>query len=111
MNAVAQTLADAKDAVRKGWTKGTNARNALGESVKYGSSAAVCWCAGGALFLALSKQRTMKAAHRRRVIELFSGAAGVKPLDIWVWNDDKNRTVEQVLQAFDNAIGMANGAA
>jgi len=102
MNSVEVLLA-AKELLNdpKCWTKGTVARNANGGAVAPNNTDAVCWCAVGAL--AKICKYPFNPTLYETVIYAFENVSS-RQNGIGYWNDDKDRTHEEVLNAFDRAI-------
>lgn len=84
------------DYIRKGWTKGAQARDRDGSNVDPKSSCAVKWCAIGAISAVYqSKHKWADALTRLGV--------AIDTVNIAVWNDDPKRTKSEVLAAFRKA--------
>jgi hypothetical protein len=85
----------ALDYIKKGWTQGEFARDSKGDSVPSNSTAAVSWCTAGALGMAYDVCKYMGALNK------LAAVIGTRKLS--VWNDDPNRTREEVIAAFEKA--------
>ena len=83
------------------WTQGELAKNARGEKVPRYSETAVCWCSLGAI-CAVAESETAKVESRAE-----SSLRQVVIQRIDIWNDDPERTHEEVMNAFDKAIALA----
>ncbi len=97
------SLIRARALLTRGWCRHAPARNFLGFQVSPYSRWATCWCASGALRAAATGVSDM---HRRRGQGRLIAAIGGETL--WEFND-RQRTVEPVLAAFDRAIAAAGG--
>lgn len=89
--------------VDKGWTQECCARDASGKLCDVGSRAAVAFCMIGAVNRVADMDdptRPFKAAciALRSVLKTRPGAG------LGAWNDEKTRTKEEVIDAFDRAI-------
>jgi hypothetical protein len=97
-----EVLIQARALVVRGWCRGTLARNWFGRSVSPYPRRAVKWCASGALKAAAmtcSSQDHWLATCRLN---------GVIPDDDIVDFNDRQKTVEPVLAAFDQAIALGD---
>jgi hypothetical protein len=81
----------------KGWTQGNYARNQFGTPVYLGSSEATCFCAVGALALA-AEDNDLIILDEHPLLDAFARRTQSNIAD---WNDQKGRTIEQVLDLFD----------
>ncbi|WZO97276.1 hypothetical protein EP7_004300 [Isosphaeraceae bacterium EP7] len=88
-------LNEARKLVEKGWCKGTSARNAAGEPTGTTDVDAVAWCPYGAM-------GAIPGASFIRTTDRYRKSIG--RLAISKWNDEPERTKEEVLAAFDRAI-------
>jgi hypothetical protein len=104
MDAV-DVLMEARAYIEKGWCQGAAAKDEFGQSVEWEqrlNGIARSWCALGAITdgagLRLQSPELRDAEH------LLQRVVG----DGWiaVWNDSPGRTQEEVLEAFDRAIGL-----
>lgn len=110
-----KTLTDARDLLRTGWTQGVMSRDTTGTStaITHGTGPAICWCAYGAVRHAAANHLE---AFPVRVLEwvlnqttppvVYSSTAFSRPIE-WSligWNDEPERTLQQVLDLFDLAI-------
>lgn len=96
---VKETLIKAREFIAKGWTQGSLARDARGESVYEKSLEAVCWCAMGALYAATP---TNVLDHRDALFVLDRAGLGFGA--IACYNDSTCKTQEDALAWFDRAI-------
>ena len=100
-----ETLKEGRKRVKAGWTQGTCARNAKGTPVLSYDFRAVEWCMSGAVM-----GRNMAAALHwlGYVIQLEMDPIKVGALQrrypIADWNDAEDRTKEEVVAIFDEAI-------
>lgn len=78
------------------WTQGWLARNRHGEGVAPNSSSAVCWCARGAI------ERYRGGVATEEALE-----AQIGTLAIGAWNDDTQRTQDEVVAALRAAADEA----
>ena len=103
-------LAHARELVALSWCQDASARNADGEPVAPESPTARSWSAEGALARAWTSLKTAIVNFAEAEIELeraqLALAAAVG--DVGGWNDARERTREEVLNAFDRAIELAN---
>ena len=106
-----ETLKKGKKRVEAGWTQGVWARAVEGQTVDPDDSRAVEWCASGAI-----KGPNINAALHwlSHVIqpEIDPMKVDVLILGHFIvnWNNEKERTQEEVLEAFDLAIELARKA-
>ena len=94
------------------WTQGSMARDCNGKMLTARDTEAVCWCAYGAMFLAMNKLGMEYPDPSSDDIEwtpisiarfALERAAGVSPSrehDIASWNDEPGRTHGDVMRAF-----------
>jgi hypothetical protein len=104
-----QMLADAFELVRSGWCQGTSAQDEMGRAIEPSSAFAREWSASGAL------ERVWRRAAREDdelALEAFeranlalAAAVGDVPAR---WNDGRERTREQVLDALSQAAHVVN---
>lgn len=85
------------------WTQGCLARDALGTPITTSDVNAVCWCAFGVLYsfnnsslAAEAFHPLFRAVHRRNRL-----------VDIGTYNDAPERTHEEILALYDDAIAEA----
>lgn len=94
----------------KGWIQESYAANKDGFGVSYQNMAATCFCSSGAV-LASSPSPTLESEALKYLAYVVAGPS-VKPelyLHVVIrWNDDSERTYQEVLTAFDAAIAMAS---
>lgn len=101
MSKVRQILQEARNLIAAGWTKGTFARNADGQAVPNDSKSAQCFCTIGAIRRVADHGSEPLGPYLEAVVAVRQ-AAGTR--NIPSWNDNSNRTKEEVLEAFDKAI-------
>lgn len=82
--------------VRFGWTQGVCARNSEGEEVDVDSPEACCWCILGAVGIAADKNESINQ-------QAFTSYFMKKWGGISVWNDNPNRTKEEVVALLEEA--------
>ena len=101
--------------VEKGWCQHANARDALGQGTTSDNEKAICWCASGACERAAKELdypdgwfdvgRTLVAALG---VTRVPHKGDVARPNVWGavidWNDDKDRTAEDVARLFRRAI-------
>jgi hypothetical protein len=85
------------DYIRKGWTQGSLAKDALGVIVDIDAPDAVKWCSIGAIYRAYPKFAAQERAIR--ALKKILNASG----SISDWNDDTCRTKKEVIEAFEKA--------
>lgn len=100
MNAV-QVLMEGKKLIERGWCQGALARNEGGLRVPIYDSRVTSVCSVGALVAGSAEHGDVCEAE-----DLLRVAAGVYHSDVPTWNDDPQRTKEEVIQAFDDAIAL-----
>lgn len=83
------------------WTQFASARDADGSIVALDDPNAVRFCAWGSIYAGSNHARHTNPAHFGAV-RAFETANGID--EMRKWNDDRRRTHEQVLAAFDKAI-------
>lgn len=98
-------LKDAKELIEKGWTQGCMARDSHGIYALYDSKEAVCFCITGALWRVGQGEDVVIP-----LIRLMQHAAGI-PEDRFIssWNDEAERTQEEVVALFDKATAALEG--
>jgi hypothetical protein len=102
--------ARAKLAAPGGWGQGVFARNKEGIEVGTSAQDAVCFCGSGAVKnacrnLSTTYEYTIAREYLRQIISVKYGFC-----DIITFNDAAGRTVEEVLEVFDDAIKLAKDA-
>ena len=101
MKSVLEILKDAKRLlIDKGWTKGEYAKTNTGyPCLSYKSNDASCFCVLGALKVSGAD------SDYDLPCKIFATANDIGlPYKIADWNDNKERTINEVLSAFDKAI-------
>jgi hypothetical protein len=91
-------LIRARALVARGWCRGARARNFLGFAVSQYSRWATRWCASGAL--AAARLVASGVDYRRAQLRLIAAMGDEYIFDF----NDRQRTVQPVLAAFDRAI-------
>ena len=105
-----QVLVEARELISNGWTQGTYSRDAQTYSVDPVSESASCFCILGAIRRVEAINDVADADNS--LTENFKAAtvaicSVIKPLGydhVPEFNDDKETTVEKVLEVFDKAI-------
>ena len=100
-----RALKAARAKVEAGWTQRAAARDASGQSVGWTEAKACSYCAMGALWAATEGSAHSAELWLIRVLQ--SRNAGHSVIS---FNDDRNRTKDDVLKLFDDAIELAKGA-
>ena len=90
----------AANLVEKGWTQDAMARNEQGAEVYSNSRYAISWCLGGALNCASQGFSLNRRVELRKYLGL--------DLDVPSWNDDPNRTKEDVIKLLRDAAKRAD---
>lgn len=93
-------LLKARDAVMRGWTQRTLARDAIGDSVKSQDPRAVGFCAIGALWHATNDERLVIYAAN----VLRDALTEPRDITLVMWNDNPLRTQEEVVALYDKAL-------
>jgi hypothetical protein len=95
--ATIRVLEAAKERLKGHWTQGTFARNALGLSTYAWHPSAVCFCAMGAIQASVERYADKEGCYRalRAVVGFIAK-----------WNDAPERTEEEILAAFSQAIAL-----
>lgn len=101
MNAAVEILKGARALVEQGWCQRAYARDESGAPVAPTEAKAVEFCATGAIVKASIGQTDGAFGA---AIERLQAALGIAE-GITFWNDNCRRTKEEVLAAFDRAIG------
>ena len=100
---------EAVNLIEKGWTQNAFARNSLGRMVSPCEDEAKSWCLTGALVAAVNNLRegsTYTATNARKVLELTNNL-GLANNDEVQWNDDPDRTKEQVVRLLQKAATLS----
>ena len=107
MNGSIEILIEAKERISspKCWTQGIGARDINGNPVRSLSDAAARWCAMGAIDRCFPIGTPFMAIEDTGVHDLLRSATGTH--DLTNWNDDPERTHDEVMDAFDQAIALA----
>lgn len=100
-----QILIYAREFLTKGWCRKDQAKNKDGESVDPSSRHAVSWCAYGALVAAGMRNGAREGergygALMRLLASIGDGYGGPAPFN------NRQETVDPVLEAFDKAISV-----
>lgn len=97
-------LKQAKVLVANGWCQGSYTRDSHGTPSHFSRTSA-SWCIQGSVIEAC---RLSDSNMTEEVLDLLREAIGLEHWDlISKWNDEKDRTQEEVLQVFDAAIVLA----
>jgi hypothetical protein len=88
--------------LRKGWTKGANARDKSGEEVPSRAPTAVKWCLNGAI-LCVGKGKARKYIEEA-LPKRYQGDS------LCVFNDSQRRTKKEVIDVVRKAIQLAKKA-
>jgi hypothetical protein len=91
--------------IERGWSQGADARDAQGRSVALTSDEAQAWSLIGAFALAATDG--IPRSHVRRALVVLSDVIATDSLQ--EWNDDHDRTREEVLSALEQAIEQVEG--
>lgn len=102
---VGNFLREVRAVVEHGWTTGCEARKANGFSANYSDPEAVCWCLVGAYFLVSDTHfGWLRFGPEFDAIKVHTiGTISEQSCTVAKWNDAKERTLEDVLTALDNA--------
>lgn len=105
---VRRLLTYARALIEKGWTKGASARNAARASVSEYSAAACAFCTIGALRRAYLDCHAfageLYAATDALTDQLPARRRGLGRATILQYNDNRQRTKEEILALFDAAL-------
>lgn len=102
MKTAREVLMEARRLIdEKGWTQNTFARDKSGEPVVPDAYCAVCFCSTGAIARAAQDDDLLVRMEARRRLRAVIDSS------IPDWNDNPERTKDQVLAAFDQAIERA----
>jgi hypothetical protein len=97
-------LMEARPWIDKGWCQQWLSVDARGRACDTLGGKAVAWCAIGAV----TKVTDWPAAGNEALRYLAQAIGkGDATNDIGIWNDDPDRTKEEVLEAYDRAISLA----
>lgn len=95
----------AADIIKKGWTQNAFARNEEGFSVTPDGKDATSWCLTGALWLVVRGNKNPKEYYGDVPLTVHNL---IKNLGLresaGVWNDDPNRTKEEVIELLQKAV-------
>lgn len=102
-------LREARKLLECGWCQGALARNAENEKGLLCDSSACSWCVAGALKAAAMAltglgDRWVRLGAKDRARRLLRSVIGLK--SITQWNDDRERTQAEVLEAVDRAVEL-----
>lgn len=89
--------------LEKGWTQGTFARDKDGNPVNEYNSSALCWCASGAISAAFPMSYEIDLA-----VKLTKEIEKITKTKIVLWNDDEDRTHEEVIYIVREAEKILN---
>jgi hypothetical protein len=93
-----QTLRRAKALIKKGWCKGSFARDKNGMGVPFNSPQAVKFCMLGAVY------RAAGSSSNNLATDLYHILCKVMPNTVSYFNDKFGRKKSQILAKFDQAI-------
>lgn len=96
--------------IKKGWNRGAEARNNLGDIVPVSSSSAVSFCSIGAIGAVAHNYYLKDDCFRilAKKLDNISVPPGYDAVGkIVKWNDDPKRTKEEVIKVFEEAIKLA----
>ena len=97
-----QVLAQARGLILTGWSKGAFSRDADMDQVELFDEEACCFCMAGAMFK-VAKVEPLKAPAG--FLDELARLLGFEDQNhMMVWNDRPERTKNQVLRCFDQAI-------
>jgi hypothetical protein len=101
-----EVLKEARNLIADGWCKYSGAKDCNLDNVPVESSRATSYCTFGAIDRGCAKLYGEDATTEMAdIFSYFSKVNGI--VNVIKWNDDMNRTKEEVLLAFDNAIHCA----
>ena len=98
-------LVRARALVARGWCRGALARNLLGWHVRPDSRRAIYWCANGALIAAAVTGSHSGQGHYLAASRLKGAIPDAEGIAAF---NDRQKTVEPVLAAFDRAIALGD---
>lgn len=84
------------DFIKKGWCREELARDKDGDVTYFDAQQAVAWCAMGAIFAC----RDVSSHDALKALRSYVGNNVIA-----LWNDDPNRTQQEIIDAFE-AIGL-----
>lgn len=96
-----ELLTQSRALIEKGWCQNTNARSAKNRPVSASSPKAVNFCALGAITAVWLKSSNSTSSFNEAMRALNFVVGGHVP----TWNDMPERTQDEVLAAYDCAIG------
>lgn len=104
---IAQHLKDARALVARpgGWTQGAFAKTAKGIKCDVDEEDAECFCAYGAIRKSASHDMSLRL--RMKSLVLTGQDCECVDMSMAIWNDQPNRTQQEVVAAFDAAIALA----
>jgi hypothetical protein len=100
-----EVLMDARGRIQQGWCQGADARDADGRRVAPWSPDARSWSVLGALVASegdLDVRAHATGAELGRAVSVLAEAVGSSSLQ--AWNDEPERTRDEVVAAFDRAL-------
>lgn len=106
VNEVVSMLRQARSFIERGWTQRYYAVDEHGEKAWACGSDAARWCIRGAVIASAAEREDFTIRHKVYSY-LVQGSGNEHEDSITSWNDDPNRTKEEVLAAFDRAIALA----
>lgn len=96
-----EILQKAKNLVENGWCQSFEAVDENGKKTRGVDDASVSFCVWGSI----SRAGQLNSKARWNAFMRFKDV--IKGIDIALWNDQKGRQKEDVLQKFDEAIALA----
>ncbi len=100
---IIEALKQARAKIAIGWCQISFAEDGAGNSVDVRSKKACSWCVLGALLASLPRKKRVGFFASL----IYEVALAARTVELDIWNDDKRRTKNQVLKAFDKAIARA----
>lgn len=106
-----RVLRGARYLIQRGWCRGTPARDAMGQPTDVTQPDAVSFCLEGALWRAMEDLGMMATRLNpnfhptMREVRRFLRQHLPYQIPLWIWNDQRERTQEDVLRLLDRAIG------
>jgi hypothetical protein len=114
MNKHVKVLQDARELITKGWTQKVYARLADNAPIHFFNKDACSFCMVGAIYrcnVAIVDNGTTDNYYNYYGIQYLWTALGFNgESQLTEWNDIPNRTVDEVLTVYDNAIVLAEKA-
>jgi hypothetical protein len=95
-----EVLLAAKDKIMQGWCKGAFAKDLIGNTVNPESDKATRWCAVGAMMAVANDDNLLVFGTLTNLFREYIGGH----ISLPDWQDQPERTQEDVLQLFDLVI-------